>query len=143
MKKFLLALAMLSLVVMVATPVFVEAQMKINPPATAQGGTSGGLSGGSCKNLISEGLTGVVDCITGFFYSIIVLLIAAAVVYVVYGAFLMISNEEKRESGKQIIYYGIIGIFIMVSVWGFVRILDSSFGLSKAGPIDPPKLLNN
>ncbi len=64
-------------------------------------------------------------------------MIAVTVVYVVYGAFLMTSNEEKRETGKQMIYYGIIGVFAMISIWGFVNILNSTFNLS-ANPITPP-----
>lgn len=50
-----------------------------------------------------------------------------AVAYVIYGAFLMITSEEKRENGKQIIYHGIIGLFVMISVWGLVNILANTF----------------
>ncbi len=36
-------------------------------------------------------------------------------------------DEEKRETGKSLMLWGIIGFFIMVSVWGLVNILRGSF----------------
>jgi hypothetical protein len=64
---------------------------------------------------------------------------AGAVVYVIYGAFQMITSEEKRQSGKDTIVYGIIGLFVMVSVWGLVNILTSTFKL-QGGYIAPVQL---
>lgn len=90
-------------------------------------------SGGACSSIASNGLNGVVGCLVGMFNIAIYLMMAASVVYTVYGAFLMITNEEKRENGKQTIYHGIIGLFVMISIWGFVNILDKTFNLSKIG----------
>jgi hypothetical protein len=96
----------------------------------------------ACSDLGDTGLNGVVLCIASIFEDIIMILMAAAVVYVVYGAFLMISNEEKREDGKKIIYHGIIGLFVMISIWGLVSILDKTFGLSGSSYIkSPPQLI--
>lgn len=36
-------------------------------------------------------------------------------------------DEEKRETGKSLMLWGIIGFFIMVSVWGLVNILRGTF----------------
>lgn len=36
-------------------------------------------------------------------------------------------DEEKRGLGKNLILYGILGFFVMVSVWGLVNILTGSF----------------
>lgn len=38
-------------------------------------------------------------------------------------------SEEKRSTGKQHMIWGIIGIFIMVSVWGIIRLLQDFFGV--------------
>jgi len=97
---------------------------------------------GACTDLGDSGLDGVVECLISIFGDIIMVLIAASVVYVVYGAFLMISNEEKREDGKKIIYHGIIGLFVMISIWGLVNILDNTFNLSDYNAIEPPALRN-
>jgi hypothetical protein len=36
-------------------------------------------------------------------------------------------NEEKRSSGRQVMIYGIIVLFVMVSLWGFVGIISKTF----------------
>ncbi len=43
-------------------------------------------------------------------------------------------DEEKRETGKQFMLYGIIGFFVMISVWGLVRILTGTVRLNNASP---------
>ncbi len=70
---------------------------------------------------------------------VVVLLMAAAVVYVVWGAFQMISSETKRESGRDTVIYGIIGLFVMISIWGFVNILQRTFNL-QGSYVNPPTL---
>ncbi|MBU6390580.1 hypothetical protein KGQ31_03475, partial [Patescibacteria group bacterium] len=46
-------------------------------------------------------------------------------------------NEEKRAEGRMFIIWGIVSIFIMLSVWGFVNILVHSFSLDQAIPKIP------
>lgn len=42
--------------------------------------------------------------------------------------FLMSSdNEEKRSAGKKHMIWGIIGLFLMVSAWGIIRVLCDFF----------------
>ncbi|MDB5204595.1 MAG: hypothetical protein JWP09_623 [Candidatus Taylorbacteria bacterium] len=36
-------------------------------------------------------------------------------------------DAEKRSAGRKIMVYGIIILFVMVSIWGFVNILTQSF----------------
>ncbi len=36
-------------------------------------------------------------------------------------------NEEKREAGRGLILFGIITLFVMVSVWGLVKIIYTTF----------------
>lgn len=43
-------------------------------------------------------------------------------------------NEKKREESKKFIYYGIIGLTVMVAVWGIVRIVTTTFGLGNTVP---------
>lgn len=44
------------------------------------------------------------------------------------------SNEKKREESKQFIYWGILGLTVMVGVWGIVRIVTTTFGLGNTVP---------
>jgi hypothetical protein len=65
--------------------------------------------------------------------SIIPLIFAVATVMFVWGVvqfFVLNSDEEKkREQGKQFMIWGIIALAVMLSVWGLVGILGSTFGI--------------
>ncbi len=58
-------------------------------------------------------------------------LIGLAVVMFIYGVLILIFSEggDKKEDGKKYMLWGIVGIFVMVSVWGLVNILISTFSL--------------
>jgi hypothetical protein len=94
----------------------------------------------SCGNLQSSGAEGVVACIIGFFNYFVYLVVAASVVYIVIGAFRMM-GEEKRQEGKDTVIYGIIALFVMMSIWGFVGILDRTFNLSRSADYGRIKLI--
>jgi NADH:ubiquinone oxidoreductase subunit 6 (subunit J) len=59
------------------------------------------------------------------------LIIAGAVVYFIYGVamYIIAGGEEAKEAAKTKIVWGIIGLFVMISVWGLVNILVNTFGL--------------
>ena len=46
-------------------------------------------------------------------------------------------DEEKQQQGRGLMLYGIIGFFLMVSVWGLVNILVGTFSLSSSAPALP------
>jgi thiol:disulfide interchange protein len=47
------------------------------------------------------------------------------------------SNEEERKKGRNIMIYGILALFIMVSIWGIIAVLQNTFEL-RGGSIIPP-----
>lgn len=59
------------------------------------------------------------------------LIFAVAFIVFIWGVFQYFiaggHDEEKRETGKSLMLWGIIGFFIMVSVWGLVNILRGTF----------------
>jgi hypothetical protein len=68
--------------------------------------------------------------IGNFLQPIVPLFVSLAVVIFIYGVITtMLSDGEKREDGKKFMFWGIIGLFVMVSVWGLVAILQKTFGL--------------
>lgn len=74
------------------------------------------------------------------FGAFIVMFLSFAVVYFLWGVATYIlqgDNEEKRSEGRQMMIYGIISIFVMVSIWGLVGFLVSSASLNNALPIQP------
>jgi hypothetical protein len=75
---------------------------------------------------------------------IVPLLIGLAVVVFLYGVLILMFSEggEKKEEGKQYMLWGIIGIFVMVSLWGLVAVVSGTFNLNttpKTIQITPPK----
>jgi hypothetical protein len=61
--------------------------------------------------------------------------IAAALASFMYGIVLYIwnpDNEELRETGRKSMFWGIIGMFVMVSVFGIMRFIISSIGADAA-----------
>ncbi|OGI57625.1 hypothetical protein A3B85_02515 [Candidatus Nomurabacteria bacterium RIFCSPHIGHO2_02_FULL_37_13] len=65
--------------------------------------------------------------------SVIPLIFAIATAFFVWGVvqFVINSDEEaKKEKGKQFMFWGIIALAVMISVWGLVAILGSTFGLN-------------
>lgn len=59
---------------------------------------------------------------------ILTLLMAVAVAYFLYGVMKFVkdqSSEEAQEEGKKHMMWGIIGLAIMVSVWGILNFINS------------------
>lgn len=54
------------------------------------------------------------------------------------------NNEEKRKSGRNHIFWSIVGFLIMFGVWGIINILVNTFGIKgatinqKEQVFDPP-----
>ena len=70
-------------------------------------------------------------------------LFAVAFIVFLWGAFytfiLGANSEEVKEKGKNLMLWGLIGFFVMVSIWGLVNILTGtiSFG-NPTGPSNVP-----
>lgn len=67
----------------------------------------------------------IMDVIPFIFALAVFVFLAGLIKYVGNG-----DNEEKRSEGRSLMTYGIIGFFVMVSVWGLVGIFTGSLGMS-------------
>lgn len=63
---------------------------------------------------------------------LIILMFALATLYFVWGVVDFIQHPEEAEKGRNHIMYGIIGMFIMVSVFGIMRFITSTLGLDSS-----------
>lgn len=84
----------------------------------------------------------VVDKIAGLFNVAIYLLVALAVVFIVWNVVMYIvkgnDSEAKKEASKSV-SWGILGLAIIVSIWGLVNILVGTF---RTGTDNLPNLPN-
>lgn len=63
---------------------------------------------------------------------IIILVFAVAMLIFFWGIVQFINSETtdlKREDGKKKILWGLVGMFIMVSAYGIIRLIIGTFGL--------------
>lgn len=88
---------------------------------------SGAIScGGGIKDLTS--LINFFTCT--LLDAVVPLLMALAIVGFIYGLikyFLNPDSEEKRKDGKNFMLWGLVSLFVMVSIWGLVSIFSNTF----------------
>ena len=90
------------------------------------------------RDTSNDNIANLIGQINAVINTIIPFLVGFAVLIIIWGVFNYISgagDEEKRAQAKQYIVWGVIGVFIMLSVWGLVNVLVNSFALRK-GPLD-------
>jgi uncharacterized membrane protein YidH (DUF202 family) len=81
-----------------------------------------------------KGILGLLNRIIDIINLFIPFLVGLAVFLIIYGIFGFISSagdEEKRKEARDFIMWGVIGVFLMLSVWGLINILVNTFGLDR------------
>lgn len=73
-----------------------------------------------------------------FLNALMVLFITLAIVVFFWGLiqYLLNAGEEKAK-GLTTMFYGVIVIFVMVSIWGIIRLLQSTFKVTSTDPVIP------
>ena len=89
------------------------------------------------SNIIDAG--GLVAKLVSLGNLVIQILIAFAVIYIIFNVvrYIMAADkpEERNAFGKAILW-GIVGLFIILSIWGLVNILKNTFSTNSAIPTD-------
>jgi hypothetical protein len=79
---------------------------------------------------MGESIDKIVSNITDLFITpIIYLLVSLAVMYFFWGLTIFILNADdlkQRTEGKNHMIWGIIGLFIIYSVWGIINFVDAT-----------------
>jgi len=68
------------------------------------------------------------------------LVVALTLLVFIWGVFKFINkaDEEKaREEGRKFMFWGVIGFFVMVSIWGLLKFLEGTFGFTNIKPTIP------
>ena len=98
---------------------------------------------GPCVNQASGTLGSIICKIGNLLNLILPILIVLGVVYFVWGVieYVRANDEESRKKGRDHMIYGIIGLFIIVALWGIINVLQNSFGVQNTGsPVDVPQI---
>ncbi|MCL9971946.1 MAG: pilin [Candidatus Pacebacteria bacterium] len=89
----------------------------------------------------AETLGGILDTIGQLIGAATPIVVALALVYFFWGLgqFILGSADEgKRKEAISIMIYGIIALFVMVSIWGIINVLQTTFSISGSGTVTPP-----
>jgi hypothetical protein len=79
-----------------------------------------------------DGVKGLLQTFLGMLNSLIPLIFGLALIYFFWGTaqFVLHSGEQKaRDEGKQKMLWGIIAIFVFVSIWGILGFIGNTLGI--------------
>jgi len=91
-------------------------------------------------------IEGIVVAVSGILETILPALVAIAVFMVVWFTFMLVVNAgdpEKRKSALHGIFWGIIGIFLMYSIWGIIRVFTNTVGFEDTTPVTTPNFIQS
>ncbi len=82
----------------------------------------------------SRGLFGIIAIIGKLFSAIVPILVALGIVYFVWGVinYVIADSEEAKQKGRDSIVFGVIGLAVILSVWGLVRMVMLTFNLDSS-----------
>lgn len=77
----------------------------------------------------------ILGTIGGLINTIIPILIAGALAYFIYGVikFITASDGDAKGDARKVVIQGVIGLFIIMSVWGLVGVIQATFGVGSGG----------
>lgn len=90
-------------------------------------------------------LTGIINMFIDIGLRIIPLLGAIAFLIFVWGVVRFIrsaGNEKETKDSKNMLIWGVIGLFVLVSIWGIIAFLSGEFGFGDGSPGIPQIPLN-
>lgn len=125
------------LVVLLGTVLVPSGFVLAGPPGIEPGGDGSGdidLTGDIGPITTFSGL---LTHIVAILNVVVPFLVALAVFVIMWGVFGYIrhsAEEEKRAEAKMFVVWGVVGVFIMVSIWGFINILVNTLPLHKKPP---------
>jgi hypothetical protein len=73
----------------------------------------------------------MVDSILGI---VLPTLMVIATIVFIWGIIMFITaagSDDKRKEGKNLMIWGVIGLFVMVAMWGLVQVIGNTFGVGQ------------
>jgi hypothetical protein len=74
----------------------------------------------------------ILSTISGLLGQLLPILVSVGVIYFVWGVvmYFIADDEEAKQKGRDRIVFGVIGLAVVVSIWGLVGVLNKTLGLS-------------
>ena len=93
--------------------------------------------------LAAETLTNFAQTIGDIISTLTPIVVALALLFFFWGLakyILAAGDEAKQAEGRSIMIWGVIALFVIVSVWGLVQVLQQTFlgGTNPDGSVTPP-----
>ena len=81
------------------------------------------------------GMLDILCRIIGLLNYVVPVIIALGVVYFVWGVVQYVINdsEEAKTKGRDTMIFGIIGLFVIIAMWGLVNLVTKTFGVGEEG----------
>ena len=82
-----------------------------------------------------EKVGGLVQAFSGLLDSLVVVVSALALLVFLWGLVKFIAkagNEDAVKEGKRLMIWGVLALFVMVSVWGIVGLIQNELGLENS-----------
>ena len=91
---------------------------------------------------VTGGIGGIMIWVRNILNAAVPLILSLAVVWFIWNVFrfAIAGSEEDKTKAKTQMVWGIVAIFVMVSVWGLVAILTSTFGTTGQGALNGPTI---
>lgn len=80
-------------------------------------------------------LFSIVDALRLFLNRIIPILIVAAIIYFIWGVvqYVLVKDIEEKAQARDKMVFGLIGIFVILSIYGIVYFIGSTLGIGQGG----------
>lgn len=89
------------------------------------------LAGAPVLVLAQANAFSVLGVIANILRILIPILITVALIVFIYGVikYVIAKNSDDKGQARKVIVRGIIGLFVIVSVWGLVAVIQTTFGI--------------
>ncbi|HMO78674.1 MAG TPA: hypothetical protein PJ997_00610 [Candidatus Paceibacterota bacterium] len=90
----------------------------------------------------AQTLTDGVNTIGGIISSLVPILIGIALLTFIWGVikYILSKDADGQSEAKSFMIWGIVGLFVIVSVWGIIELLASTFGIGTGGTTAVPTI---
>lgn len=90
----------------------------------------------------AQDIQGGIDTIGEIIAALIPIGIGLALITFIWGIlkYVIAKDEEGQKEARSVMIYGVIALFVIVSVWGLVGLIGNTFGIDQGGNVETPSV---